>query len=75
MHAWLAYMTVFIPGVTYSAPTTSLTEAQCTKLEKIVKPALVKKLGLYQIRSPISCSMPINNLEESDCYSCLLNKA
>eukprot|EP00978_Attheya_sp_CCMP212_P029772 scaffold106935_cov75-Attheya_sp.AAC.3 len=46
MHAWLAYMTVFIPGVTYSAPTTSLTEAQCAKLEKIVKPALVKKLGL-----------------------------
>jgi hypothetical protein len=46
MHAWLAYMTVFIPGVTYSSPTTSLTEEQCDKLEKIVKPALVKKLGL-----------------------------
>eukprot|EP00978_Attheya_sp_CCMP212_P004095 scaffold8867_cov28-Attheya_sp.AAC.1 len=39
-------MAVFIPGVTYSAPTTSLTEDQCEKLEKIVKPALIKKLGL-----------------------------
>jgi hypothetical protein len=46
MHAWLAYWTVCIPGITYSFPTTSLTEQQCTKLEKIIKPSLVKKLGL-----------------------------
>jgi hypothetical protein len=45
-HSWLAYFTVFIPGVTYSFPTTSLTEDECTKLEKIVKIPLLQKMGL-----------------------------
>jgi hypothetical protein len=46
MHAWLAYWTVCIPGITYSSSTTSLTEEQCSQVEKIIKPSLVKKLGL-----------------------------
>jgi hypothetical protein len=46
MHVWLAYWTVCIPGITYSSSTTSLTEEQCSQVEKIIKPSLVKKLGL-----------------------------
>jgi hypothetical protein len=46
MHAWLSYWTVCIPGLTYLSSTTSLNEKQCTQLEKIIKPSLVKKLGL-----------------------------
>eukprot|EP00978_Attheya_sp_CCMP212_P024471 scaffold76833_cov35-Attheya_sp.AAC.1 len=38
IHAWLAYMTVYIPGTTYSSPTTSLTEDQCKSLQAIIKP-------------------------------------
>ena len=46
LHAWLAYTTVYIPGTTYSSPTTSLTEAQCVELQAIIKPVLLKKMGL-----------------------------
>eukprot|EP00978_Attheya_sp_CCMP212_P027320 scaffold91518_cov33-Attheya_sp.AAC.5 len=46
MHAWLGYWTVCIPGITYSSSTTSPTEKQCAKIEHIIKPSLVKKLGL-----------------------------
>jgi hypothetical protein len=46
VHAWLAYMTVFIPGVTYSSPTTALDEKQWDKIQKLIKPALLQKLGL-----------------------------
>eukprot|EP00978_Attheya_sp_CCMP212_P014792 scaffold37878_cov107-Attheya_sp.AAC.2 len=46
LHAWLAYMTIYIPGTTYSSPTTSLTEEQCKTLQAIIKPALLKKMGL-----------------------------
>jgi hypothetical protein len=45
-HAWLGYMTVYIPGVTYSFPTTSLTEKQCTALQTIFKATLLQKMGL-----------------------------
>jgi hypothetical protein len=45
-HSWLAYFTVFIPGITYLFPTTSLTEAECIKVEKIVKIPLLQKMGL-----------------------------
>eukprot|EP00978_Attheya_sp_CCMP212_P034137 scaffold141687_cov34-Attheya_sp.AAC.4 len=47
MHAWLGYWTVCIPGITYSSSMTSLTEKQCDKIEHIIKPSLVKKLGLH----------------------------
>jgi hypothetical protein len=46
MHAWFAYWTVCIPGITYSSSTTSLTVDQCSQVKKIIKPSLVKKLGL-----------------------------
>ena len=46
VHAWLAYITIFITGVTYSFPTTSLSEKECVTLQKIVKPILLRKLGL-----------------------------
>jgi hypothetical protein len=37
---------VFIPAVTYSFPTTSLSEEQCTNIQKTIKPALLSKMGL-----------------------------
>eukprot|EP00978_Attheya_sp_CCMP212_P029369 scaffold104111_cov65-Attheya_sp.AAC.4 len=46
LHAWLAYMLVYIPGTTYSSPMTSLTEKQCKSLQAIIKPILLKKMGL-----------------------------
>jgi hypothetical protein len=45
-HAWLGYMTVYVPGVTYSFPTTSLTEKQCIALQTIFKATLLQKMGL-----------------------------
>jgi hypothetical protein len=45
MHTWLLYWTV-CSKITYSIPITALTEKQCNQIEKIVKPSLVKKLGL-----------------------------
>lgn len=45
-HAWLSYTTVYIPGVTYSFPTTSLTEKQCNAIQSIVKETLLQKMGL-----------------------------
>jgi hypothetical protein len=46
VHSWLAYNTVYIPSVTYLFPITALDEKQCGKLQKLLKPVLLQKLGL-----------------------------
>jgi hypothetical protein len=46
VHSWLAYNTVYIPSVTYSTPTTALDEQKWDKIQKLLKPILLQKLGL-----------------------------